>query len=97
MNSKTETLPVSHNKPANSKKNHPKTLVVHECDFYHDREAGDLMKAGLKLGASKPWQDILEAMTGSRTISAEPFREYFAPLEKWLDAEIEEKSIPVGW
>ena len=71
--------------------------IFHECDFYHDKEAGEMMKNGLKLGSSRPWQDILEIMTGSRQISAEPFREYFAPLENWLDTEIEQKSIPVGW
>lgn len=77
--------------------NQPLDEALHECDFYNDKEAGNLMAEGLKMGASKPWQDVLEAMTGSRKISSAAFREYFAPLEEWLDTEIESKAIPVGW
>jgi peptidyl-dipeptidase A len=49
----------------------------------------------LELGASKPWPDALEALTGQREMDATAMAEYFAPLKKWLDGEI--KGKPVGW
>ena len=70
---------------------------MHNCDFYQDREAGNILAQGLRLGSSKPWQETLKLMTGSETISAAAFVEYFAPLEQWLDNEIAEKNIPIGW
>merc|ERR1712117_523704 len=72
--------------------NHPRNQPLHKCDFYQDREAGDLLARGLQLGSSKPWQETLKIMTGSSKISAAPLREYFGPLEKWLDREIQEKN-----
>ena len=54
-------------------------------------------RALLKAGSSRPWPNILEEMTGSRKMDAQPLLDYFKPLENWLDSEIEEKNIPVGW
>ena len=36
-------------------------------------------------------------MTGSRKMDASAVKEYFKPLIDWLDQEINDKSIPVGW
>ena len=77
--------------------NHPKNEPLHNCDFYQDKEAGRLLAIGLQLGSSKPWQETLKIMTGSEKMSAAPLREYFGPLENWLDREIAGNSIPVGW
>lgn len=49
----------------------------------------------MKLGASMPWPDALEAITGSRTMTAEPLVEYFQPLLDWLAEE--NAGFPVGW
>ena len=38
----------------------------------------------LRLGASKPWQDALEKLTGTREIEAKAISEYFQPLSDWL-------------
>ena len=54
-------------------------------------------RALLKAGSSRPWPNILEEMTGSRKMDAQPLLDYFKPLENWLDSEIDEKNIPVGW
>ena len=51
----------------------------------------------LQKGSSEPWPDTLEAMTGSRKMDASAVKEYFKPLIDWLDQEINDKSIPVGW
>lgn len=38
----------------------------------------------MKLGKSEPWPDILEVMTGERTMNGGAIMEYFAPLYKFL-------------
>jgi peptidyl-dipeptidase A len=49
----------------------------------------------LSMGMSKPWQDALEAMTGSRQMDATAILDYFAPLSTWLDQQL--AGTPVGW
>ena len=51
----------------------------------------------LKLGASKPWKDVMEVMTGQREMSTAAFREYFKPLEDWLIKENKKNGVKVGW
>ena len=41
----------------------------------------------LSLGASRPWQDALEQLSGERRLEASALLEYFAPLQAWLDAQ----------
>jgi len=68
---------------------------LHRCSFYGNKEVGKRLNAMLEMGASKPWPDALEAMTGSREISGKAIAEYFAPLKKWLDQQ--NKGLPQGW
>ncbi|CAN8014617.1 unnamed protein product, partial [Ixodes persulcatus] len=68
---------------------------LHECDLYDHREAGDILRQGLSLGASKPWPEVLEIMAGTRELSGSSIKRYFAPLEKWLDEQI--KGETIGW
>jgi peptidyl-dipeptidase A len=49
----------------------------------------------LQLGQSKPWQDALFEITGKREMDATAIRDYFAPLQKWLDEQNQGK--PIGW
>ena len=49
----------------------------------------------LSLGASKPWPDAMEALTGQRHMLAQPMLEYFKPLMDYLDEELEGDQI--GW
>jgi len=51
----------------------------------------------LKLGASKPWQDAMEALTGQRNILAEPLLNYFQPLHDWLVETNRREGNYVGW
>jgi peptidyl-dipeptidase A len=46
----------------------------------------------LHLGKSKPWKDIMEMMTGVPKMDTAAFREYFAPLEKWLTKYNKDKN-----
>ncbi|OGR75988.1 MAG: peptidyl-dipeptidase [Elusimicrobia bacterium GWC2_65_9] len=60
---------------------------LHRCSFYNDKKAGERLNRMMAMGASRPWPDALEAMTGSRKMDANAITEYFAPLKIWLDAE----------
>ena len=49
----------------------------------------------LEMGQSRPWQDALEKIGGTRQMDATAIRDYFALLRKWLDEQ--NKGKPVGW
>jgi peptidyl-dipeptidase A len=68
---------------------------LHRCSIYESQAAGTKLNAMLELGLSKPWPDALEAMTGARQMDAGAIRDYFAPLQAWLDEQI--KGQPSGW
>jgi len=70
---------------------------LHRCDFSGSKEAGAALSRMLKLGASKPWQDALEALTGERKMSAEPILRFFEPLHKWLKKTNIANGDKVGW
>ena len=57
----------------------------------------ELFRAMLKLGASMPWQDAMEALTGQRNILAEPLLNYFKPLQDWLEETNRKEGNYVGW
>lgn len=57
---------------------------LHTCSIYGNQEAGKKLQAMLAMGASRPWPDALEAMTGTREMDAGPLLEYFAPLRAYL-------------
>ncbi len=68
---------------------------LHRCSIYGNKEAGKKLAAMLAMGQSRPWPDALEALTGQRQMDATAIRDYFAPLQKWLDGE--NRGKPVGW
>jgi peptidyl-dipeptidase A len=49
----------------------------------------------LAQGASKPWQDTMQQLTGTRQMDASAIIEYFKPLEAWLDEQ--NKGQDCGW
>jgi len=71
------------------------TGPLHRCSIYGNKEAGRRLNAMLEMGQSRPWPDALEALTGQRQMDATAIRDYFAPLEKWLEEQ--NKGKPVGW
>jgi peptidyl-dipeptidase A len=71
------------------------TGPLYECSIYGKTAAGDKLKAMLALGASKPWPEALEAVTGARQMDAQPMIEYFEPLLKWLEEQ--NKGRTCGW
>ncbi len=76
-------------------KQHGHTGPLHRCSYYGDKAAGKSLNDMMAMGASKPWPDALEAMTGQRQLDATAILEYFAPLKVWLDEQ--NKGQTVGW
>ncbi len=68
---------------------------MHRCSIYGSKAAGERLQAMLQMGRSRPWQDALEAMTGSREMDATAMLDYYAPLKDWLDEQNEGRSC--GW
>jgi peptidyl-dipeptidase A len=71
------------------------TGPLNRCSIYGNREAGDKLNSMLEMGLSRPWQDALDKIAGTRQMDATAIRDYFAPLQKWLDEQNQGK--PVGW
>lgn len=57
---------------------------LHECSIAGSKEAGSRLQAMLEAGASEPWPDTLEKLTGTREMDAAAILEYFEPLSAWL-------------
>ncbi|RMG96196.1 MAG: peptidase M2 family protein [Deltaproteobacteria bacterium] len=68
---------------------------LHTCSIYGSKEAGAKLRAMLELGASRPWPDALEKLTGTRKMDAAPLVEYFAPLAAWLEEQNQGRTC--GW
>ena len=68
---------------------------LYECSNYGSREAGRRFADLLSLGASQPWQDALEKLTGTRRIDAAAISEYFQPLMQWLNEQNQGRQC--GW
>ena len=71
------------------------TTPLHRCSIYANAEAGQRLRTTLAMGASRPWPDALEALTGQREMDATAMADYYAPLKAWLDEQ--NQSRPSGW
>ncbi len=71
------------------------TLPLNRCSIYESKAAGERLNAMLYLGASRPWPEALDALTGSKQMDATAILDYFAPLSAWLDEQL--AGEPVGW
>ena len=68
---------------------------LHECSFYGSEEAGAKFYAMLTAGASEPWQNTLEKLTGTRQMDGSAIINYFQPLMGWLKEQ--NTSRQCGW
>nr|WP_283254713.1 M2 family metallopeptidase [Luteimonas galliterrae] len=68
---------------------------LNECSFYGNKAAGAKFWAMLGKGASQPWQNTLQELTGGQKMDAAPMLEYFAPLQTWLKQQNEGQQC--GW
>jgi peptidyl-dipeptidase A len=68
---------------------------LHRCSIYGSAAAGEKLQAMMEMGASQPWPDALEALTGQREMDATAVLDYFAPLQTWLAQQ--NKGQACGW
>jgi peptidyl-dipeptidase A len=68
---------------------------LHRCSIYNSKEAGKKLNDMLSMGVSKPWPVALQAITGKPEMDATAIKDYFAPLQKWLDDQ--NKGKATGW
>jgi peptidyl-dipeptidase A len=71
------------------------TGPLHTCSIYGSKAAGERLKAMLALGASRPWQEAMLAVSGERQADPGALLEYFEPLRKWLKEQ--NKNEVCGW
>lgn len=71
------------------------TGPLNRASIYGNKAAGAKLETMLKMGQSKPWPDALEAVSGQRQMDATAILDYFAPLQKWLDQQLNDQ--PKGW
>jgi peptidyl-dipeptidase A len=71
------------------------TGPLNRCSIYGNQAAGAKLNSMLEMGCSRPWQEALEKIAGSRQMDATAIRDYFAPLQKWLDEQ--NRGKPIGW
>ncbi len=71
------------------------TGPLHRFSLYEDRRAGARLRTMFEMGASRPWPDALEALTGSRTMDATALLDYFRPLEPVLGEAL--RGEGPGW
>ncbi len=68
---------------------------LHRFTVYGNAEAGEKFRAMLAMGASRPWPEALEVLTGEKKMDATAMLEYFAPLQHWLEEQ--NKGQQCGW
>lgn len=68
---------------------------LHACSIYGSKAAGESLQAMLQAGASDPWPDTLEKLTGTREMDASAIIDYFQPLMGYLQKQNEGRSC--GW
>ena len=68
---------------------------LHQCSIYGNKIAGKRFMDMLELGASQPWQEALEKLTGTRQMDASAIIEYFLPLISWLREQNQGRQC--GW
>lgn len=65
------------------------------CSIYGSKEAGERLWSMLESGASEPWQETLEKLTGTREMDASAIIDYFEPLMGYLMEQNQDRSC--GW
>lgn len=68
---------------------------LNECSVYGNKQAGEKFWAMLGKGGSQPWPKTLKELTGSEQMDASAIIDYFAPLNRWLEAQNAGKDC--GW
>ena len=70
---------------------------LHECSVFGSKEAGETLSGRCwRSGASQPWPDTLEKLTGTREMDAGAIIEYFQPLIALAERAEQEPAVRLG-
>ncbi|KAJ8035990.1 Angiotensin-converting enzyme [Holothuria leucospilota] len=70
---------------------------IHDCDIFGSRAAGNALLEMMQLGASRPWPEAMQAITGRQFLDVAPIAEYFKPLQDWLEETNKANGDVPGW
>ncbi|MCL1142509.1 M2 family metallopeptidase [Shewanella gaetbuli] len=73
------------------------TGPVHRCSIYGSKQAGEKLNQMLEMGASMPWPEALNIVTGTKEMDAQAVLDYFAPLQVWLNEKNSQANRQCGW
>jgi len=68
----------------------------HACDDY-EMVCMCSSRAMMSLGSSQPWGNALHMLTGSSDYDVTPLLQYYQPIYRWLQDQVQQHNIPVGW
>jgi peptidyl-dipeptidase A len=68
---------------------------LHRCSIYGNKAAGERLTQMLRLGASRPWPEALQVLSGETRMDATAILDYYAPLMTWLEKQNQGQSC--GW
>lgn len=68
---------------------------LHRCSIYGNKDVGARFSAMMKMGASKPWPEALEAFTGKSKMDGSVIIAYFEPLMDYLQEQNKDRTC--GW
>ncbi|PNF34382.1 hypothetical protein B7P43_G14533 [Cryptotermes secundus] len=72
-------------------------MPLHRCDIYGSKQAGKRLRGMMSMGSSQPWGKALQILTGNSYYDVKPLLQYYEPIYRWLQAQIQRYNIPVGW
>lgn len=75
----------------------PMRLPLHRCNLLNKPLVSDLIKKMMQIGASRPWQEVLEQTIGTKQLDASAVVTYFQPLQKFLEDHNVRTAEVVGW
>ncbi|XP_005179893.1 angiotensin-converting enzyme [Musca domestica] len=74
------------------------TGQLHNCDFYGNKDVGNVVKSMMTLGSTKPWKEVIsKILTEKPNLCAEPLMEYYTPIVDWLKTINKQNKVKIGW
>eukprot|EP00794_Sanderia_malayensis_P011394 gene11394-12580_t len=71
--------------------------VLNRCSIYKSKAAGKQLGDMLRMGKSKPWQEAFKNVTGYKELTAQPIKDYFEVLYKWMKEQRKREGYSIGW
>ena len=61
--------------------------ILSRCSFYGSKAVGSKLQTMFELGSSRPWYEVMSAITGQTKLDGSAVTNYFKPLKKYLDQQ----------